>query len=160
MGAKIAIYDLSGLGTGVTSMSSSIDTANQPILYLPSRNKIKNCPYCLGAIDPAWSPSDPEKYPQGLLINQGDYIYIDGRWDVFENYATMYLWIFYDEGEMGYFADYRITVSKRVKFYRLLVLVPFSEICIEVRNCSQYRSNRCRNTVCLLQARWRRNKIT
>jgi hypothetical protein len=37
MGAKIAIYNLDGLSAGVTSVSSSIDTASQPTLYFPSK---------------------------------------------------------------------------------------------------------------------------
>jgi hypothetical protein len=75
------------------------------------RDKIANNIYYLGAINPLWSSSNPEKHAQGLLINQGDYMYIDGGWAASDSYGTMYLWIFYIEGEMGYFADYLMTVG-------------------------------------------------
>jgi hypothetical protein len=75
------------------------------------RNKIANSLYHLGAINILWISRNPEKYPQGLLINQGDYMHVGGGWTSSDMYGIIYLWIFYIEGEMGYFADYLMTVS-------------------------------------------------
>jgi hypothetical protein len=107
---RLAEYHLNGLGSGVTSVPSTINTGSHPSLVFPGTPSNLG----LGSVFAGQNFRNPAKYPQGVLINERDYLYIsnNGEWITSPDmYGIVYIWMFFIEGEMGTFTDYRLTVK-------------------------------------------------
>ena len=98
------------------TISSSVDTASQPIIQLPSKSTllyliVPSLILTLGSLNPADAGSDPELAPRGLHITNGKYIVVNDRWTSTRDRTPFRMWFYHEAGEMGNFLDVIIDVS-------------------------------------------------
>jgi hypothetical protein len=112
-----AKYLLYGLSAGTTSISSTIDVFNQPVLRFPSK-RIHTFLFCClishqGDVIPSDSAKDPSIYPQGIQISHSKYVVASSLWQGAGGTGLYALiWFYNIQGEFGTFIDIILDVNK------------------------------------------------
>jgi hypothetical protein len=138
-----AQYLLYGLSAGTTSINSSIDSPNQPVLRFPSKQIAFL--YCLilhqGDVNPSDSANDPDIYPQGIQISHSKYVVVSDRWQGAGSGVYVFIWFYNSQGEFGSFVDIDLDVSHSfhpIPFNKLILLIVILSKNIGIRISMEY----------------------